>query len=209
MSGDEARNRIAADVSRETLAKLDTFHDLLLKWQDKVNLVAKATIPHAWDRHFIDSLQVFHAARPSSGLWLDVGSGGGFPGLVCAIVAAEVAPDLEFKLVDSDIRKCAFLREVARQTGVSVDVRSARLERLDPIGADVISARAMAPLPQLLEWTAPHLGEGGVLLFQKGASYREELESAGQRWQMTTDIVPSITAAESVILRIRNVAHAK
>ncbi len=205
---DAARDVISASVSRETLARLDIYHDLLLKWQKRLNLVAPATLPHSWHRHFLDSVQVFDVSPRTSGLWLDVGSGGGFPGLVCAILARETAPDLDFHLVDSDQRKCVFLREVARQSGITVTVHAARLETLPPFTADVLSARAMAPLPRLLEWTAPHLAPEGICLFQKGAGWREELESAGAHWQMEADILPSTTAADSVILRLRNLAHA-
>jgi 16S rRNA (guanine527-N7)-methyltransferase len=204
----EARARIGADVSRETLERLDLYHALLLKWQKTVNLVARTTVSEAWSRHFLDSVQVFAAAPVHSGPWLDIGSGGGFPGLVCAIVAHEKAPDLTFTLVDSDVRKCSFLREVARQTGISVTVTTARVEVLPPQDAAIISARALAPLPQLLDWAAPHLGPGGTCLFQKGANHGEELESAAAHWQMEVEILPSVTARDSVILRIRNLAHA-
>lgn len=190
------------------MARLDVFHDLLVKWQRRINLVAPASLSQAWHRHFLDSVQVFDASPSREGIWLDIGSGAGFPGLVCAILARDTAPDLAFHLADSDQRKCAFLREVARQTDTPVTLHAARLETLLPLGARIVSARALAPLPRLCDWAAPHLAPDGCCLFQKGAGWREELESAAARWQMMTDILPSITAADSVILRIRNLAHA-
>ncbi len=198
---------MAERVSRETMVRLNLYHALLLKWQKTVNLVAPKTLPDAWNRHFLDSIQVLDACPVRSGTWLDLGSGGGFPGLVCAIVAGDRAPDLAFELVESDARKCAFLREVARQTGTALRIHNARIERLAPRAADIVSARALAPLPQLLCWAARHLAPGGICLLQKGANYGEELESASARWQMDVDVLPSATAPDSVILRIRNLAH--
>jgi 16S rRNA (guanine527-N7)-methyltransferase len=206
--GDEARAIIAGDVSRETLARLDLYHALLLKWQAKVNLIAPATVQQAWQRHFLDSLQVFRAAPVSSGLWVDIGSGGGFPGLVCAIAAREVAPDLTFELVDSDIRKCAFLREVARQADVPVTVTTARVEQMDPRRASIVSARALAPLSQLLPMVHRHVRHDGTCLLQKGMAYREELETVRPHWHMDIEVLPSVTSADAVILRIGNLSHA-
>jgi 16S rRNA (guanine527-N7)-methyltransferase len=204
----EARSRIAERVSRETLARLDVYADLLRKWQKRINLVAPATLDALWQRHFLDSLQVLDASPIREGLWLDLGSGGGFPGLVCAIAALETDPALRFELVDSDTRKCVFLREVARHTGLSVTVHTSRIEALPPRNASVISARALAPLSQLLPLALRHLAPGGICLFQKGAGHGEELESLPEGWQMEVDILPSVTSADSVILRIRNLSHA-
>lgn len=208
MTEEEARDRIAAGVSRETLTRLDLYADLLRKWQRRINLVAPATLSALWQRHFLDSMQVLDASPIRDGLWLDLGSGGGFPGLVCAIVAAETAPGLRFELVDSDTRKCVFLREAARQADVIVAVHAARIEALPPRDASVISARALAPLSQLLPLAQRHLGPGGICLFQKGAGHGEELESLPPGWQMEVDTLPSVTSADSVILRIRNLSHA-
>jgi 16S rRNA (guanine527-N7)-methyltransferase len=205
---EEARENIAARVSRETLQRLETYEDLLRRWQPAVNLVGGTTLKFIWRRHFLDSLQVFDMVPDAQGVWLDLGSGGGFPGLVCAIAAKERSLGLEFELVESDVRKCAFIREVARQTATEIRVHNMRIERLAPRSAGIISARALAPLPRLLELAAPHLRPDGICVFQKGASYREELETASAHWQMNAEILPSVTASESVILRIRNLVHA-
>jgi 16S rRNA (guanine527-N7)-methyltransferase len=143
----EAKRRIAESVSRETLIRLEIYEQVLRKWQPKLNLISNGTLSELWTRHFLDSFQVFELAPKSGDLWLDLGSGGGFPGMVCAICAEEGESSPRFELVESDTRKCAFLREVARQTGVSVSVRNARIEALPPAGADIVSARALALCP--------------------------------------------------------------
>jgi 16S rRNA (guanine527-N7)-methyltransferase len=204
----EAKRRIAESVSRETLIRLEIYEQVLRKWQPKLNLISNGTLSELWTRHFLDSFQVFELAPKSGDLWLDLGSGGGFPGMVCAICAAEGESSPRFELVESDTRKCAFLREVARQTGVSVSVRNARIEALPPAGADIVSARALAPLPRLLEWAHRHMRPDGLCLLQKGANHGLELETARADWQMEVDVQPSMTAPDSVILRIRNLSHA-
>lgn len=208
MTEDEARAHVAARVSRETFERLDLFAALLVKWQARVNLVANPTLLAMWQRHFLDSLQVLDLAPVDEGRWLDIGSGGGFPGLVCAIAATERAPGLSFELLDSDQRKCAFLREVARQTGTPVTIHATRIETLPSRQAHIVSARAVAPLPRLLGWAHRHVRHDGTCLLQKGAAYRDELESARSDWQMEVDAHPSLTASDSVILSIRALTHA-
>ena len=208
MTEDEAKRVIAADVSRETLNALETYVQILRRWQPKLNLVANATLDSVWSRHILDSLQLLRAAPVGSKSWLDLGSGGGFPGLPCAICAADYDLGTSFELVESDTRKCAFLREVSRQTGVDVIIQNTRIEALEPVGADVVSARALAPLPRLLGWVHRHVAPSGSGLLQKGANHSLELETASADWQMDVDVLPSVTAADSVILRVRNLSHA-
>ena len=204
----EAKDRIGTSVSRETMAQLETYEQLLRKWQPKVNLIASGTLAELWSRHFLDSVQLLQHAPKVAGLWLDLGSGGGFPGLVCAICAKDHGIDARFELVESDTRKCAFLQEVARQTGTRVTIHNIRIETLEPADADVVTARALAPLPRLLEWVYRHLRPDGTCLLQKGAGHGLELETAHADWQMNVEIHPSVTATNSVILRIRNLTHA-
>lgn len=203
-----AKAQVASRVSRETLTRLETYETQLRKWQPKVNLIANATLGEIWSRHILDSLQLLDLAPPEVGVWLDLGSGGGFPGLVCAICAPDFGVTPRFEMIESDTRKCAFLREVARQTGTSVTIHNARIEAVSPIAADVVSARALAPLPRLLGWAERHLAAKGTCLLQKGASHGLELETARADWQMDVDVVPSVTATDAVILRIRNLSHA-
>jgi len=204
----EAKNRIVASVSRETLARLETYEQLLRKWQARVNLVSNGTLPELWSRHFLDSIQLLQHAPKEAELWLDLGSGGGFPGLVCAICAEDYGIDGQFQLVESDTRKCAFLREVARQTEADVTVHNSRIEALVPAAAGIVTARALAPLPRLLNWVHRHMRPDGTCLLQKGAGHGLELETARADWQMDVEIHPSVTAPDSVILRIRNLTHA-
>lgn len=188
--------------------RLRLYAELLTKWQKKVNLIAPDTLRSLWSRHFLDSHQLLQAAAAPGGLWLDLGSGAGFPGLYCAIVGMDRNPDARFELIDSDTRKCAFLREVARQTETPVQITTARAEVVPPRAAAVVSARALAPLPTLLPLVRRHMAQDGIALLQKGANHLAELESVRNHWQMEVDIRPSITAPGAVVLQIRNLAHA-
>nr|WP_238475564.1 16S rRNA (guanine(527)-N(7))-methyltransferase RsmG [Rhodophyticola sp. CCM32] len=195
-----------ADVSRETAGRFDAYAAALIKWQKAINLVAPASLNHLWYRHFLDSAQVFPLRIKDQGLWLDIGSGGGFPGLICAILATEKSPDLRFTFIESDLRKCSFLREVARQTGLKISVLSRRIEDAPPQGANVISARALAPLTKLCTLAQPHLAPDGVCLFQKGESHQAELDAARAEWQMGMVQFDSQTADGAVIYRIGDLA---
>jgi 16S rRNA (guanine527-N7)-methyltransferase len=193
------------DVSRETREKLELLERELRRWQKVKNLVGPATLDHIWDRHIIDSLQLLDLA-PEAKTWVDLGSGAGFPGLVLAIAGQERG--LKVHLVESNSRKCAFLREIARLTGAQATVHSARLETVIPdfVGkADVVSARALAALTQLLEWTEPMLKAGTIGLFPKGRDAEIELTEARKRWTFEADILPSRTDSEARILRITSI----
>ena len=195
------------DVSRETKEKLELLEHELRRWQAIKNLVGPATLGQIWDRHIIDSLQLLDLA-PEARTWLDLGSGAGFPGLVLAIAGAERG--LTVHLVESNSRKCAFLRHIARLAGVSAKVHEARLETVIPgfIGqADVVSARALAALPLLLEWTEPLLKAGTIGLFPKGRDAEIELTEARKRWTFAADILPSRTDSEARILRITSIEN--
>ena len=193
------------NVSRETQEKLGLLERELRRWQAIKNLVGPATLEHIWDRHIVDSLQLLDLA-PNARTWVDLGSGAGFPGLVLAI--AGQARGLQMHLVESNSRKCSFLRHVARLTGASVTVHATRLETVIPsfVGkADVVSARALASLTQLLEWTEPMLKAGTIGLFPKGRDAESELTEARKRWTFEADILPSCTDSEARILRITSI----
>ncbi|NKX45098.1 16S rRNA (guanine(527)-N(7))-methyltransferase RsmG [Roseicyclus persicicus] len=208
MTEDEAKAALAARVSRETLGRLEVYAALLVKWQKTINLVAPSTLPQLWSRHILDSAQLMEQVPPGATRWLDLGSGGGFPGLVCAAIAAETHPGLRVTLVESDQRKAAFLREAARQMGVTADVIARRIEDLPPTPSDIVSARALAPLVTLCAYAHPHLVPGGLCLFQKGARHAEELATARQGWHIDCTVIPSVTDAEAVLLRIEQLSHA-
>ncbi|WP_134500824.1 16S rRNA (guanine(527)-N(7))-methyltransferase RsmG [Microvirga pakistanensis] len=193
------------NVSRETRDKLNILERELRRWQAIKNLVGPATLDRIWDRHIVDSLQLLDLA-PEAKTWVDLGSGAGFPGLVLAIAGQERG--LKVHLVESNSRKCAFLRQIARLTGASAIVHEARLEVVIPsfVGkADVVSARALAALPQLLEWTEPMLKAGTIGLFPKGRDAESELTEARKRWTFKADILPSRTDSEARILRITSI----
>jgi 16S rRNA (guanine527-N7)-methyltransferase len=193
------------NVSRETFEKLELLERELRRWQAIKNLVGPATLDQIWDRHIVDSLQLLDLA-PDAGTWLDLGAGAGFPGLVLAIAGAERG--LQVHLVDSNSRKCAFLRHIARLTGAPAKVHEARLETVVPgfVGkADVVSARALASLPMLLDWTEPLLKAGTMGLFPKGRDAEIELTEARKKWTFEAEILPSLTDPEARILRITSI----
>ncbi len=190
------------DVSRETRARLDVFVGLLEKWTRKINLISPASIAHVWQRHIADSAQIFEVAGRDRGLWVDLGSGGGLPGAVIAIMAAERAPELSIVCVESDQRKAVFLGVVSRETGVPFRVMAERVESLEPLGADVLSARALAPLDALMAFSALHLAEDGVALFPKGARHEKERAEAEKNWRFDCETVTSCTDPAAVIFKI-------
>ncbi len=190
------------DVSRETMERLEVYAALLVKWNTKINLVAKSTIPDIWHRHMADSAQLWSLAPKGVKTWMDMGSGAGFPGLVIGAIASEKAPHLEITLVESDRRKSVFLQSAARAMGITVKVITKRIEQLEPQNADILSARALCSLSQLLEFAEKHLKPGGICLFPKGARVDSELTQASSCWHMAYETFPSMTDPDAVILRI-------
>ena len=194
------------DVSRETIERLDVFVALLIKWNPKINLVSKRSLDDLWNRHFVDSAQLFDL-MPESGPWLDIGSGGGFPGLVVAILKANQKNTQPVTLIESDQRKGAFLRTVARETGVACTVLSKRIETVEPQNAQVLSARALAELPELLQFAERHLASDGTALFPKGANWKKEVERARAQWSFDLVPITSWTEPEAAILQIKGVSR--
>jgi 16S rRNA (guanine527-N7)-methyltransferase len=200
----------AFSVSRETLERLKTYESLLQQWQKTINLVAPSTLDQIWGRHFADSAQIVSLAPPEPRTWVDLGSGGGFPGLVAAILLAG-RPDAQktkVTLVESDSRKAAFLRETARQVAVAVDILPLRIEaaatRASLRAADAVSARALAPMPRLLALAHPFYAEQTVGLFLKGRETARELQAAENEWKFDVALVPSLTDPESRVAVVRN-----
>ena len=192
-------------VPRETIHRLDRYAELLAHWQKSTNLIAPSTLPRLWPRHFADSAQIRDLA-PEARLWLDLGSGAGFPGLVVAILQSGQA-DFRMHLVDSNKKKCAFLAEVARETKAPVDIHAMRIEELGgsahSLRPDVVSARALAPLPRLLELAHPFFGPITRGLFLKGREAEVEIEAAKITWDFAASLHPSLTTAESHIVEVR------
>jgi len=184
------------DVSRETLSRLRCFVDMLTVWNARINLVSPRDLPQLWTRHIEDSLQLAPLV-PQGARVIDLGSGGGFPGLIIGI-----ARDLDMTLVESDQRKAAFLREAARECGVTAKVMAVRIEHAKLEPAPYVTARALAALPALLEWSAPLLEEGGKCLFLKGKKLDSELTDAEANWHMTHRITPSRTDPSGAIVEV-------
>ena len=207
MTEDIGRHPQWLDVSPQTSANLEKFLDLVIKWNATINLISNASVRQAWLRHILDSAQLWPIASVTEGTWLDIGSGGGFPGLVIALMAQELAPEMRVVLVESDRRKAVFLKEAIRQLDVAVDVRCGRIENLPALGASVISARALAPLSELLPLAFPHLAPDGIIVLPKGQGYRAELEKCQIDWKIKPETIPSKTSDDGVILRIRSRHH--
>lgn len=190
------------DVSRETIEKLETYVDMLRRWNAKINLVSKSSLEQVWMRHIIDSAQVFHLGSERRH-WGDLGSGGGFPGLVVAILRGNHG---ETTLVESDQRKAAFLRSAARECRARCKVVSQRIEVAEPLNADVLSARALADLETLLGFTQRHMNARGIGLFPKGASWQKEVERARRKWCFDLETRKSVTEPGAVILKVKDVS---
>jgi 16S rRNA (guanine527-N7)-methyltransferase len=203
LTADRARALALTHVSRETAARLDRFVDLLLKWQAVTHLIAPSTVPTLWTRHIADSLQLLDLA-PDARVWVDLGTGAGFPGLViaCALAGA----DGQVHLIESNTRKAAFLREAVAATESPAVVHALRMEKFVEsfVGqADIVTARAVSPLSLLLGQCMPLLERGALGLFPKGQDVEAELTEASKCWKMTADLVPSRTDPKARIVIIR------
>jgi 16S rRNA (guanine527-N7)-methyltransferase len=189
-------------VSRETLSRLEAYADLLIRWSARINLVGRDTLPDLWQRHILDSAQLRRFVPDSAQNLIDLGSGAGFPGLVLAILGV---PGVE--LVEADSRKSAFLREAARVTGAEVTIRPCRIQAVPPHALDVVTARACAPLPRLLDFARPFLAPHTVCLFPKGERFAEELTPAREGWTMRVSVEQSLSDRRGVVLRLEKVVR--
>jgi len=201
----------AFKVPRETIHRLQVYAELLADWQTRHNLVSSKTIPELWQRHFADSAQLLDLA-PDAKTWLDLGSGAGFPGLVVAILAANQGT-LRMHLVESTAKKADFLAHVAQMTDTSVDIHCNRIEELasaeSKLAPDIISARAVAPMPKLLELAAPFFRSGTRGLFLKGRDAEREIEAARAAWHFSGRFYPSLTSNDSSIVEVTELSKAQ
>jgi 16S rRNA (guanine527-N7)-methyltransferase len=195
---------VTITVSRETRQRLQAYSDLVRKWNPKVNLVSRVSLSDLWERHILDSLQLLDI-NTCPDRWVDLGSGGGFPGLVVAICLQETASDAVVTLVESDQRKAAFLRTVIRTLDLNATVLAQRAEDIPPLDATTLSARALAPLTKLLGYAAQHLQEDGAAIFPKGASWEKELSDASQEWCFVSQAIKSRTEPDACLLVIRDI----
>jgi len=197
-----------SNVSRETLALLDAFTALVLKWNAKINLVSKSSTSTIHQRHIQDSLQLADLAVSPSGSWVDLGSGGGFPGIPLAIAFRENS-DIRMTLVESDQRKCAFLRTVARELGLNIEVICSRIEDLELHPPEYISARALASLDKLLNYALPVMKQKkATCYFPKGQTWQQEVRKARESYSFSLEVFESLTQKEAAILKIEDLTRA-
>lgn len=198
----EAPGWFQQDVSRETLEKLAEYAALIRKWTTRINLISKSSEQDLEYRHIWDSAQIF---EPMDGYWLDLGSGGGLPAVVVAILAQGDGCDLAMTLIESDERKATFLRTCARELDLTFEVYARRIEQVASQSADVISARALADLDRLLDYSVGQLAASGKCVFMKGATWQDEIKRAQRNWRFSCHTQPSKTNPKAAILRIEEI----
>lgn len=192
------------DVSRETLERLRAFEALVKKWNPRVNLVSRSSLEFLWDRHILDSLQLFSLPADRRN-WVDLGSGGGFPGLVVAVCLKEHEPESQVTMVESDQRKSAFLRTAIRELDLNAKIVTSRIEDAQSLNASTLSARALAPLSKLLYFSDRHLQTTGTAVFPKGETWEKEIEDACQEWSFQWEQITSETQTSASVLVIRDI----
>ena len=191
------------NLSKTIMEKLDKYVGLLETEQSKMNLVGASTLPAVWTRHVLDSAQLFRSFRPSDRVILDLGSGAGFPALVLAAMDTEGKHD--FHLVESDGKKCAFLNKVIEECSLKAHVHNERIEQMEKFGADVITARALAPLDKLIKYALPFFKPETRCLFMKGVKAREELDAALKKYRFRVEKIQSVSSDEGAILLLSEV----
>lgn len=187
-------------LNAETCERLETFEALLARWSPKINLVSKSTLAEVRERHVLDSIQLYDHVPETAQKFADFGSGGGLPGIIMAILSTQFAPQAQHILVESDQRKATFLREAARSCAVNVKVLSERIEAVQPLGAQVVTARALAALPQLFAWISPHMAPSAIAVFPKGEAFQSEVDAALEKWQFDLAVHQSVTEPSARIL---------
>lgn len=200
----DSLSAVGAMVSRETYARLIEFEKVFLRWNQRINLSAPSTLSDGWNRHILDSAQLVSLDEKALH-WVDLGSGGGFPGLVLAFLLME-RPGAHIELIESNRKKAAFLQAIVGQFGLPCRIHAQRIEQCYTVirDAEVVTARALAPLPALLGLAAPWLSDGAKGLFHKGRDYRRELEESAQLWRFELIEHESRIDKESIILEVRN-----
>lgn len=189
-------------VSHETFEQLSIYRDILLKWQSKINLIGPDTVQDIWTRHFLDSLQLATIIPNRNQTICDIGTGAGFPGLVLAIVGYH-----NVHLIDSDLRKTIFLKEVKRLTSTNVHIHQERIEHVALNKVDVVVSRACASLDQLFSIAEHVISRETICLFHKGKNYTKELDIALKMWSFDVTVIPSMADPQSVILKISHLSR--
>ena len=193
------------NVSRETINSFGEYEALLSKWNQKINLVSPNTLADLWVRHFLDSGQIINHVDASGKKWVDVGAGAGFPGLVVALLLRDRKIDCDIVLVEKNTRKVFFLNEVIRKLNLNVKVVNNNVDTIEPLNADILTARAFSDLKNLIELSVRHRKERGVSLFLKGENYRLELDKTLNYWFFDYDIFDSLSNSSGKIIRVKKI----
>lgn len=186
-------------VSRETIEKLETYANLLSRWQSKINLISTNSLQQVWHRHFLDSAQIYSMSPKKVASVIDVGAGAGFPGLILSIMGMK-----NVQLVEQNKKKCAFLYEVISETEATATVHPCKIENLPVKDYDIVLARAFMPLDGLLKAVSPFFGKDTLGIFPKGSKVNQELTAASKNWKMTTVIKQSITSPDGKIVLVKD-----
>ena len=193
------------NVSRETLNCFYEYKTLLSKWNEKINLVSKNTLLEIWERHFLDSGQIIKHVEASGKRWVDVGSGAGFPGLVVALLLRDRKIDCNLVLVEKNPKKGFFLNEVIRKLNLNVEVVNDNIYTLEPLNADILTARAFSELNNLIKIAFHHKKKEGMCLFLKGENYMVELDKTLNYWFFDYDVVGSLSSYSGKIIRVKRI----
>lgn len=196
----ENEKEINLNVSRGTLADLKAYEASLQEWQQKFNLVSNNTLENAWERHFLDSVQLFDLIPSNSKILYDLGSGAGFPGMVLAIMAKEKTPYLKVSLIESTSKKTLYLKHVAELTKTDVEIINDRIENIKPQPVDVITSRALTALKDLFNYAIRFCDSSTVCIFPKGKKYQEEITDAQKLWKFDYELIPSQQSEEGMII---------
>ena len=192
-------------VSRETLNSFCEYESLLSKWNKKINLVSKTTLVDIWDRHFLDSGQIINHVDASGKIWVDVGTGAGFPGLVVALLLRDRKIDCDLTLVEKNTKKVFFLNEVIRSFKLNVKVVNNSIDCIEPLNADILTARAFSELKDLIQIANDHRKSQGVCLFLKGENYKLELDKTLNYWFFDYDVFDSLSNPSGKIIRVKQI----
>ena len=193
------------NVSRETFKSFCEYEALLSKWNKKINLVSQNTLAQLWNRHFLDSGQIINHVDALGKKWVDVGAGAGFPGLVVALLLRDRKIDCDMVLVEKNTNKVFFLNEVIRKLNLNVKVVNKNVDTIEPLNADIFTARAFSELKKLIELAYRHRKERGVCLFLKGENYRFELDKTLNYWFFDYDIFDSVSNSSGKIIRVKKI----
>ncbi len=208
MNETDAYQTIGEYVSRETLHDFEQIEQALKQWAKRFNLVAPSTLAHFWSRHVLDSVQLFDLAPKTAKTWVDFGSGAGFPGMILAIML-KTRMGANMHLIEANGKKCAFLKHCARISHAPVQISQMRIEDVPTKRADVITARALADLTNLLNYAEPFVGKDTILLFPKGKNAQKELTNAMKQWQINSQSHVSRTDEQASILCIEHMERLK